>query len=176
MGCISVLLRTQFLKQGIVLNSSKNCVTTFMTSKSWSLIGLRYLLFAASGRSSSTNMEIKRFLCTRLRAVCFRRSFFPSEFIVSLSLGVVVVVAVVCVCTRTCACKPMFGYVWLFATPWTVAHLPGFSVHGIFQAQILEWVAISSSKWSSGPRDQIHVSWVSFIGRQILYPWATWEA
>ena len=25
--------------------------------------------------------------------------------------------------------------------------LPGFSVHGIFQARILEWVAISFSKW-----------------------------
>ena len=33
--------------------------------------------------------------------------------------------------------------VQLFATPWTVA-LPGSSIHGIFQARILEWVAISS--------------------------------
>ena len=30
---------------------------------------------------------------------------------------------------------------------------PGFSVHGILQARILEWVAISSSKGSSRPRD-----------------------
>ena len=29
--------------------------------------------------------------------------------------------------------------------------LPGSSVHGMFQARILEWVAISSSKGSSGP-------------------------
>ena len=29
---------------------------------------------------------------------------------------------------------------------------PGFSVHGIFQAKILEWVAISSSRGSSQPR------------------------
>ena len=35
--------------------------------------------------------------------------------------------------------------VWLFATPWTVS-LPGFSVHEIFRARILEWVAISSSQ------------------------------
>ena len=33
----------------------------------------------------------------------------------------------------------------LFATPWTVCRLPGFSAHGIFQARILEWVAISFS-------------------------------
>ena len=31
--------------------------------------------------------------------------------------------------------------------------LPGSSVHGIFQARILEWVAVPSSKGSSQPRD-----------------------
>ena len=30
---------------------------------------------------------------------------------------------------------------------------PGTSVHGIFQARMLEWVALPSSKWSSRPRD-----------------------
>ena len=30
---------------------------------------------------------------------------------------------------------------------------PGFSVHGILQARILKWVAISSSRGSSRPRD-----------------------
>ena len=43
---------------------------------------------------------------------------------------------------------------------------PGSSVHGIFQARILEWVAISSSRGSSWSRDQ---SWVSCIGRLVLY-------
>ena len=33
--------------------------------------------------------------------------------------------------------------------------LPGFSVHGIFQARVLEWVAISFSRGSSQPRDRI---------------------
>ena len=36
--------------------------------------------------------------------------------------------------------------------------LPGFSVHGIFQARVLEWVAISFSRGSSWPRDQTQVS------------------
>ena len=36
--------------------------------------------------------------------------------------------------------------------------LPGSSVHGIFQARILEWDAISFSKVSSQPRDQTQVS------------------
>ena len=44
--------------------------------------------------------------------------------------------------------------------------LPGFSVHGISQARILEWVAISFSRGSSQPRDWTHVS---CIGRRILY-------
>ena len=35
---------------------------------------------------------------------------------------------------------------------------PGFSVHGIHQARILEWVAISSSRGSSWPSDWTHVS------------------
>ena len=49
---------------------------------------------------------------------------------------------------------------------------PGSSVDRIFQTRILEWVAISSSRGSSWPRDQTHVS---CTGRQILYHWATWE-
>ena len=35
---------------------------------------------------------------------------------------------------------------------------PGSSIHGILQARILEWVAISSSRGSSQPRDQTQVS------------------
>ena len=50
---------------------------------------------------------------------------------------------------------------------------PGSSVHGIFQTRILEWVAISSSKGFSQPRDQTQVF---CIDRHILYHWATREA
>ena len=50
---------------------------------------------------------------------------------------------------------------------------PGSSIHGIFQPKILEWVAISSSRGSSQPRDG---TWVPCIGRWVLYHWATWEA
>ena len=42
---------------------------------------------------------------------------------------------------------------------------PGSSVHGILQARILEWAAISSSRGPSRPRDQTHVSCNSFIDR-----------
>ena len=69
----------------------------------------------------------------------------------------------VCVCAQSCPtfCDPMG------CSP------PSFSVHGIFQARILEWVAISFSRGSSQPKDQTHVF---CIGRQFLYHWATWEA
>ena len=40
---------------------------------------------------------------------------------------------------------------------------PGFSVHGILQARILEWIAIPFSRGSSQPRDQ------TLVRRQILY-------
>ena len=42
---------------------------------------------------------------------------------------------------------------------------PGSSVHGILQARILEWVAISFSRGSSQPRDQVYIS---CIGRWFL--------
>ena len=45
---------------------------------------------------------------------------------------------------------------------------PGSSVHGISQARILEWGAISSSRRSSRPRDFLHCRW-------ILYHWPPGE-
>ena len=50
---------------------------------------------------------------------------------------------------------------------------PGSSVHRISQARQLKWVAISFSRGLSWPRDQICVSCISCIGRQILYHQAT---
>ena len=50
--------------------------------------------------------------------------------------------------------------------------LPGSSVHGIFQAWILEWVAISFSSRSSQPRDQTQV--FHTVGRRFIV-WATRE-
>ena len=46
--------------------------------------------------------------------------------------------------------------------------LPGFSVRGILQARTREWVAVPSSKGSSQPRAQMHISYVSCVGGQFL--------
>ena len=51
--------------------------------------------------------------------------------------------------------------------------LPGFSIHGVFQARVLEWVAFSFSRGSSWPRDQTQVSCI--VGRRFTL-WATREA
>ena len=50
---------------------------------------------------------------------------------------------------------------------------PGSSVHGIYQARILEWVAIPFSTESSGPRDG---TCVSCIAGRFFTVWATWES
>ena len=72
-------------------------------------------------------------------------------------------------------CAQLLRCVWLFVTPRNYS-LPGSSIYGIFQARILEWVAISYSRGSSRPRDPTGISCVSCIGRWILYNYTTWEA
>ena len=62
----------------------------------------------------------------------------------------------------------LLSRVQLFATP----RLPHSSVHGIFQARILEWDAISISRRSSWPRDWTRVSHI--VGRHFTV-WATRE-
>ena len=51
--------------------------------------------------------------------------------------------------------------------------LLGSSVHGILQARIVEWVAISFSRGSSQPRDQTQVSCIAV---KLFTDWAKWEA
>ena len=57
---------------------------------------------------------------------------------------------------------------------------PGFCVHGILQARILEWVAISFSRGSSWPRNQTQVSCIAdglftnWIIRE-PYIWVIWD-
>ena len=58
-------------------------------------------------------------------------------------------------------CEPMDCSLWVF------------SVHGILQARMLQWVAVSSSRGSYQSRNRIHIS---CVGRKILYHWATWGA
>ena len=69
-------------------------------------------------------------------------------------------------------CAWSLSCVQLFATLWTVACQASLSV-GIFQARILEWVAMPSSRGSSRPRDRTQVS---CIAGGFFTSWATREA
>ena len=71
-----------------------------------------------------------------------------------------------CVCAQSCPSlyKPMG------------CGSTGSSVNGIFQARILEQVAISFARGSFRPRDGTPISCVCCIGRRILYHCTTWES
>ena len=51
----------------------------------------------------------------------------------------------------------------------TLCNHMDYSHPGTFQARILEWVAMPSCRGTSRPRDQIQVTYVSCISKQILY-------
>ena len=73
--------------------------------------------------------------------------------------------------THVCVCAQSLQSCSTLCNP--MDHSPlGSSVHGILQARILEWVSTSSSRWSSRPWDQTHVSCVSWIAGRFL----TWGA
>ena len=63
------------------------------------------------------------------------------------------------VCVFSC-----FSHVRLFATPWsptTSPRPPSSSVHGVFPARILEWVAMPFSRGSSQPREWTQFSCIA---------------
>ena len=65
----------------------------------------------------------------------------------------------ICVTRSFLSCACMLIHAWLFCNPIDCSPL-GYSVYGISQARILEWVAISSCRGSSQPRDW---TWVSCL-------------
>ena len=77
-------------------------------------------------------------------------------------VGLIASCAVLCLVAQLCPtlCDPMD------------CSLQGSSVHGIFQARILEWVAVPSFRGSSQPRDQTQVS---CIAGGFFTIWATRE-
>ena len=70
---------------------------------------------------------------------------------------------------RIFVCAQSLSPVWLFATPWTVAHQAPLPM-GILQGRILEWVAMPFSRASSQPRDWTQIS---CIAGRFFTVWAT---
>ena len=60
-----------------------------------------------------------------------------------------------------------FSHVWL-CNPMDRSP-PDFSIHGILQARIPEWIAMPSSRGPSQPREQTLVSYISCIGRWVYH-------
>ena len=118
-------------------------------------------------------------------AICFSRGIF---LIKGLNLGLLTckwilyhlshpgkpITLCTCACMPTSTCACVCSVLSDFCDPMDCS-LPGSFVHGIFQAWILEWIAISYSTRSSKHRDRNCVSGISCIGRQILYCCPTWE-
>ena len=76
--------------------------------------------------------------------------------------------------TKACMCAQLLQLCLTLCNPLDCSPL-GFSVHGILQPRILEWVVIPSSRGYSQPRDWTHVSCISCIGSQGLYHHVTWK-
>ena len=68
-----------------------------------------------------------------------------------------------CVCVCVCVCVCSVTQLCLTLCDLMECSPPGSSAHGISQARILEWIAISFSRGSPQTRDQTCISWVSCI-------------
>ena len=105
-------------------------------------------------KENKEGSHFHRFLVSTSPLDCFFVSFFCSSE------------AVFC---KVPACMHVYAISQSCLTLFDPMSQPDSSVHGIFQARLLEWVAISSSKESSRPRNWTHVSCASRTGRWILY-------
>ena len=79
----------------------------------------------------------------------------------------------VCVCVCVCVCARARSVMSDLYNPMDCSPPGSSSVHGISQARILEWIAISISRGSSQSRDQ---TTCLLFGRHIFYHWATMES
>ena len=80
-----------------------------------------------------------------------------------------------CVCVCVCVCAKSLQ-LRLTLCDSVECTLPGSSVHGIPQARIQEWVAMPSSRGSSQPRNQTHISMSPALAGVFFTTSATWEA
>ena len=87
----------------------------------------------------------------------------------------VCVLSGVCVCSMgVCVGVCALSHVQLFATPWTVTCR--LLCPWNFLGKNTKWVAMSYFRGFSWPRNRTCISWVSCIGKRILYHCSTWEA
>ena len=127
----------------VCLGVDLNCFLFFKYSNCPTHLGRKYWSYRSLREKNTTGKDLAAVLMYILLWKCFN--------VLSLNLSPVFEseVKVFVAQLRPILCKPMDR------TP------PGFSVHGILQARILEWVAISSSRGSSQRRNWTQVSWIA---------------
>ena len=98
------------------------------------------------------------------KQLIFILSFFISKYeVYRINIKDVCVCVCVCVCVRARAlCSVMSLCDPMDYSP------PGSSVHGVLQARIVGWFAISSSRGSSRSRDRTHSSCISCIAGEFF--------
>ena len=127
----------------------------------------------ASAVTQATHTAFRCQTCQHSKAKCFSSGyhlsdlkktviiFFKKEYMYLMLIAVQSLSCVLLFCDPI-DCRPL---------DWS-PHRPGSSVHGIFQARILEWITISFSMGSSRPSDGGCVSWIAgslLHCRRILY-------
>ena len=117
-------------------------------------LSLLYLVICIFNATLSTQLQ-------------FLRSQIKLFVLCSLDTDRELTASTVCVCAKSLQLCPTLRDLMDCSPPCS-------PVHGIFQARIVEWVAMPSSRGYSPPRGT-HISYVSCIGRWVLYHWATWE-
>ena len=79
----------------------------------------------------------------------------------------------ICMCVCVCMSTKLFHLCPTLCNPMDYS-LPSSSVHGIFQARILEWIAMPSSRRSSQSRDRILMS--TALAAWFFTTSTSWEA
>ena len=120
------------------------------------LLGIHKTIFSVS------STVVVLFRCSVSAVINFASTFFCKIIHFSLCPNLYRELCKICYCcllTKSCLtlCDPM---------DWSSS---GSSVHGILQARIEKWVAISYFRRSSWPKDQTHISCISCTGRHVLY-------
>ena len=135
------------------------------------------------GRKESDTTELlnwtelkhdNQLLCNHIGKLGFKdRMILPTNIIFTkmLLIDKQKPISGVCINWNVIVAIYLLSCIWLFSYPIDCSP-PGLSVHGISQARILEWVAISFSRGPSWPRDRICIS---CSGRWILSQWTTRE-
>ena len=96
---------------------------------------------------------------------CLKCDFLSSTRVVVICLFLVIILLLfkfnIYWASTVCQWKKALVTQWYLTLYDPMVCGPGFSAHGILQARILEWVAISSSRGSFQPRDRTHISCIT---------------